>query len=67
MMTFPGWTWEYIDDHMTMPRFNAMQRYWSKHPPLHILAAGMAGYRGKPDLPSPDEVLPELPEFEEGV
>jgi len=62
-------TWDDIAENMTMPRFNAIGRYWKKHPPLHVLAAGLAGYRAPPDPTAPAnqlaESLEQLPEFEE--
>lgn len=38
-----GWTWEYIDDFMTLPRFDAMQKYWRNNPPVHILLRDFFG------------------------
>ena len=40
---FPGWTWEYIDDHMTVPRYLAIQRYQKDNPPLHLMVAAYFG------------------------
>jgi hypothetical protein len=37
-MTF-GWTWEYVDQHMTLPRLSILNRYWKKHPPVHCMLA----------------------------
>lgn len=39
-----GWTWEHVEDTVTIPRLSAMNRYWAKHPPLHHLVAGYLGY-----------------------
>jgi hypothetical protein len=44
-----GWTWEYIDDHMTIPRLSAMTRYWNQNPPVHVLVAGYIGYEAPED------------------
>ena len=30
---------------MTIPRLNAMMAYWQKHPPVHLVVAGLAGYK----------------------
>ena len=42
-MTFPGWTWEYIDQNMTLPRLTALNKYWQKYPPVHCLIAAYLG------------------------
>lgn len=34
-----GYTYEYIDDYMTIPRLNAMAAYWKENPPLHQMVA----------------------------
>jgi len=61
-MSFPGWTWEYIAENMTMPRFNAILRHWKRFPPVHVMVAGLAGYKPAP----PPIAAPELPpEYEE--
>jgi hypothetical protein len=40
---FPGWTWEYIDAQMTIPRLLAINEYQSNAPPLHIMVASYFG------------------------
>jgi len=37
-----GWTWEYIDDYMTLPRLEALTRYARNAPPVHVSAAAIA-------------------------
>ena len=50
-MASTGYTWEYIDDFMTLPRLHAMSKYWSDHPPahliLHSIAIGLFGLEAK--------------------
>lgn len=46
MACFPGWTWEYIDDLMTIPRYLAIQKYQKNNPPLHIMVAAYLGVGG---------------------
>jgi hypothetical protein len=41
-----GWTWEYIDDHMDLPRLSAMNRYWENHPPVHIMLKKLGIWAG---------------------
>jgi hypothetical protein len=36
MTSFPGWTFEYIDTHMTLPRMAAINAYQAKNTPLHV-------------------------------
>ena len=43
MTSFPGWSWEYIDDSMTLPRLSAINSYQKAHPPLHIMVAAYLG------------------------
>jgi hypothetical protein len=45
LMTITGWSWEYIDDYMTLPRLFEMMDYWAEHPPLHIVLAAFAGIK----------------------
>jgi hypothetical protein len=44
-MTITGWSWEYIDDYMTLPRLYGMMDYWKDHPPLHIVLAAFVGIK----------------------
>ncbi len=39
LVTATGWTWEYIDETMTIPRLNGMRKYWESYPPTHISTA----------------------------
>ena len=39
-----GYTYEYIDDFMTLPRLNQMAAYWKENPPLHQIVAGYLGF-----------------------
>lgn len=46
-MTFPGWTWEYIDDHMDLIRLGAIHRVWKRTPPVHVMVAHYLGFTKK--------------------
>ncbi len=50
LITITGWTWEYIDEQMTLPRLYGLSDYWRDHPPLHILIGAFLGVKpaGKP-------------------
>jgi hypothetical protein len=39
-----GWTYDYIDNNMTMSRLVEYQAYFAKHPPTHQLVAAYMGY-----------------------
>jgi hypothetical protein len=38
-----GWTWEYIDEFVTLPRLKEITAYQKKHPALHELVAAFMG------------------------
>jgi hypothetical protein len=44
-ITATGWTWEYIDEFLTLPRLNALFEHWAEYPPVHITAALFAGIK----------------------
>ena len=44
-MTVTGWTWDYIEDNLTLPRVYALMNYWGKHPPLHVMVAAYLGIK----------------------
>lgn len=43
LITCTGWTWEYIDDFMTVPRLKSLNLYWKIRPPVHVSVAGYLG------------------------
>jgi len=45
LITCFNWSWEYIDDHMTLPRLDALREYWKSNPPLHQIMAAYAGFK----------------------
>jgi len=40
---------------MTIPRLNALMKYWANHPPVHLIAAGMAGHKPPRELKEDEE------------
>lgn len=58
-----GWTWDYIDDNMTIPRYLALAKYWKEWPPIHKLVAAYLGYKGKKEEASLDEFIAEAKNF----
>ena len=45
MIACTGWTWEYVEDELDLPRLTAMSAYWREHPPVHVLLAAYVGYK----------------------
>jgi hypothetical protein len=41
-MTF-GWTFEYIDEFVTLPQLKQMSHFWEKSPPIHQMIAAYLG------------------------
>ncbi len=46
MACFPGWTYEYIDDYLTIPRVLEINAYHKKNPPIHVMIANYLGIQG---------------------
>jgi len=42
-----SWTYDYIDNNMTLSRLDEYRRYFLKHPPTHQLVAAYLGYEYK--------------------
>jgi hypothetical protein len=58
-----GWTWDYVSEHVDLPRLNAMNEYWAQFPPVHIMVAGYMGYKPKekPEENNFDELFRNFP------
>lgn len=63
MIACTGWTWDEVG-RLTMPRLKALNRYWKKHPPVHLLVAAYLGYEApaesddEPATAADDDVEP---------
>lgn len=44
-----GWTWDYVAEHVDLPRLQALNKYWAGHPPVHVMVAAYLGV--KPEEP----------------
>lgn len=62
MITVTGWTFEYIDDHMTVPRLRALSEYWEHSPPVHVLVAAYMGVGKKDKATDLGELMSMFPE-----
>lgn len=48
LVTATGWTWEYVDEYMTLPRFRELTDYWLRFPPPHLsLSSIVSAFGGK--------------------
>jgi len=46
-----GWTWDYIEWNIDLPRLTALNKQWKQLPPLPIQMARIANYLGyKPSI-----------------
>ena len=45
-----GWTWEQVGQ-LTIPRLNALNKYWKQNPPVHLLVKWFIGYESKDEKP----------------
>ncbi len=43
MITCFGWTWEYIENNMDIPRLQAILSYQESNPPIHQMVAAYFG------------------------
>lgn len=39
-----GWTWEYVDEHMNLPRVESIYRGFGKKPPIHWIGAAFVKF-----------------------
>lgn len=46
MITHTGWTWTYIDQHVTLPQVAALRAYWQHQPPAAQQLARVVAYLG---------------------
>ncbi len=37
-----GWTWDYVEDNMTMARLKALEKTWLQNPPTAVSASVLA-------------------------
>jgi hypothetical protein len=58
-----GWTWEYVGQHLTLPRLAALNKYWQHNPPLHLGAGLPGGLGAGPAREAPADNLEALHAF----
>ena len=47
-----GWTWDYVEEQVDVPRLAAMSAYWEDYPPLHVMVAAYLGIGKAADAPA---------------
>lgn len=40
-----GWSWDTIDREMDLMRLSALNHYWDRHPPLHLMVQSYLGIK----------------------
>jgi len=59
-----GWNWDYVEDHLTMPRLRALKRHWATSPPphqlLHLIARALVGAAHLPAPAAADDPWQDL-------
>lgn len=50
-----GWTWDYVTEHVDLPRLEALNRYWAGHPPVHVMVAAYFGIKPEDEASDPEK------------
>ncbi len=45
-----GWTWDYVEWNVDLPRLRSLHKYWRRNPPTHVLVAAYMKYEPKEDV-----------------
>ncbi len=54
-----GWTWDYVESTLTVPRLRALQKEWLRHPPLPLMVAAYLGIKPK-EMGTPEQLIMRL-------
>jgi hypothetical protein len=62
IIALTGWTWEYVGRHLTIPRLQALNKFWAQHPsgPSGMVSgwgAAPAALTTKPEYGTLEELL----------
>lgn len=55
MITATGWTFEYIDEFMDLPRQEVLNKHWKRSPPVHFSVAAYLGWGKSDGASSPEQ------------
>lgn len=61
-----GWTWEYVDEEMTLPRLDEFTKLWNRHPPLRVAVHAIAIALGMENSTPAVKKKPDLGAYIEG-
>lgn len=45
-----GWTWDYVEWNVDLPRLRSLHKYWRINPPVHVLVAAYMQYKPKEEV-----------------
>jgi hypothetical protein len=65
-----GWSFEYLDDVMTLPRLLALTGCWKEAPPIRLMLAGFVGAGKKKEVKphvNDFDALMNMPGFVQGI
>ena len=64
-----GWSWEYVDEEMTLPRLDGFVKLWKQTPPIRTMLAALGSALGmEPNAGStPKRNRPDLGAYLEGL
>jgi hypothetical protein len=51
-----GWTWEHIDNHVTLLTLEGFAEYWREAPPVGELVAAWLGAQSKSSAPKGEDI-----------
>ncbi|MBS0370204.1 MAG: hypothetical protein JSS57_13485 [Proteobacteria bacterium] len=58
-----GWTWDYVAEHVDLPRLEALNAYWADHPPLHVMVAAYLDIKPQPKQDAELDLLAVYAQF----
>ena len=61
-----GWTWDYVEEHMTMPRLKALHEEWRRHPPVPLMIAAYLGIKPQEEGTT-EELLERIAAVQNGL
>ncbi|HOX90233.1 MAG TPA: hypothetical protein PLN55_11530 [Burkholderiaceae bacterium] len=57
MIAHTGWTWDYVEEHMDLHRYAALQRQWRRFPPLQRMVQAYLGIEPEDEPNEPSESM----------